>query len=198
MRPGKAQVGRLVAELHDTPIDHLYASPCRSAQQTAEALAADHRLKVKTLDELQNLDHGLWHGKLIEEVRTQPAQGLSPASGPPGNRLPARGRAGRRGPGARRAAIVNRLVRKHRDGTIALVVPEPLASLVRAHSQPDELGDLWKAECEVRRLADDRRPAGEGGPGKLTAAEPVTLAASDLTDRQRKPRRMSTPPKPPT
>ena len=45
-------------------------------------------------------------------------------------------------------AIINRLVRKHSDGTIALVVPEPVASLVRAIVSRTELGDLWKAECE--------------------------------------------------
>src|SRR5437868_771071 len=50
-------------------INHIYASPCRSARQTAELLAADHKLKVKTINELQNLDHGLWHGKLVDEVR---------------------------------------------------------------------------------------------------------------------------------
>src|SRR5262245_36068481 len=66
---GQRQVGRLIGELHNTKINHVYASPCRSAQQTAGSLAADHKLKVKTLDELQNLDHGLWHGKLIDEVR---------------------------------------------------------------------------------------------------------------------------------
>jgi len=66
---GQSQVGRLVGELKLQAIDHIYASPCRCAQQTAKLLAADHRVKVKTLDELQNLDHGLWHGKLIDEVR---------------------------------------------------------------------------------------------------------------------------------
>src|SRR5687768_1732378 len=66
---GLHQVGRLVGELHDLPIDQLYSSPSRAADQTAQAIAADHRLKVKKLDDLANLDHGLWQGKLIDEVK---------------------------------------------------------------------------------------------------------------------------------
>jgi hypothetical protein len=40
------------------------------------------------------------------------------------------------------------LIRKHRSGTVAVVVPEPLASLIRATLGQAEMGDLWKAECE--------------------------------------------------
>jgi broad specificity phosphatase PhoE len=67
---GQGQAAQLVGELHDVEITQVYASPCRSAEQTAELLAADHKIKAKMLVELQNLDHGLWHGKLIDEVRT--------------------------------------------------------------------------------------------------------------------------------
>jgi probable phosphoglycerate mutase len=43
------------------------------------------------------------------------------------------------------AAAMPKLLRKHKDGAIGLVVPEPLATLVRRHFKKDELGDLWKA-----------------------------------------------------
>jgi broad specificity phosphatase PhoE len=144
---GTLQVGRLVGELHDTPIDHLYTSPCRSAEQTAISVAADHRLKPKVLEELQNLDHGLWHGKLIDEVKhSQPKvfrqlqdhpETVCPPDGEPISTALERVR-----------AAVSRLTRKHKTGTIALVVPEPLASLVRSILNQTDVGDLWRAECE--------------------------------------------------
>jgi broad specificity phosphatase PhoE len=144
---GQGQTARLVSDLHGTEIDNIYASPCRSAKQTAEALAADHELKVKFLDELQNLDHGLWHGKLIEEVRlSQPKvfrqlqdhpETVCPPEGEPVSAALERVR-----------AVINRLIRKHGEATIALVIPEPVASLVRAVVCQCEVGDLWKAECE--------------------------------------------------
>jgi broad specificity phosphatase PhoE len=144
---GVLQVGRLVGDLHNHEIDHLYSSPCRSAEQTAKALAADHKLKIKLLDELQNLDHGLWHGKLIDEVKhSQPKvfrqlqdhpETVCPPEGEPvGDAM------------SRAKAIVERLRRKHKTGTVALVVPEPLACLVVAAFQQSEVGDLWKVECQ--------------------------------------------------
>jgi len=144
---GQSQVGRLVGELKLQAIDHIYASPCRCAQQTAKLLAADHRVKVKTLDELQNLDHGLWHGKLIDEVRVGQPKVFRQLQDHPETVCPPQGEpVGAALERAREA--VSRLLRKHRSGTVAIVAPEPLASFVRVALGDAELGDLWKAECE--------------------------------------------------
>src|SRR5262249_2687675 len=37
-----------------------------------------------------------------------------------------------------------KILKKHKEGTIALVVPEPLASVVRGHLSQREIGDFWK------------------------------------------------------
>jgi len=145
---GQGQVNRLITELNKTQIDHVYASPCRSARQTADLLAADHRLKVKTLDELQNLDHGLWHGKLIDEVRVSQPKVFRQLQDHPETVCPPQGEPV--GSAVERVrALISRLLRKHRSGTVAIVVPEPVASFVRCVLNHGELGDLWKAECEV-------------------------------------------------
>ena len=41
-----------------------------------------------------------------------------------------------------------KISRKHKDDVVGLVVPEPLASMVRAKLRSDELGDLWRAAQE--------------------------------------------------
>jgi broad specificity phosphatase PhoE len=144
---GQGQVGRLIGDLHSTKIDHVYASPCRSAQQTAEVLAADHKLKVKTLEELQNLDHGLWHGKLIDEVRVSQPKVFRQLQDHPETVCPPQGEPV--GDALERVrAILSRLLRKHKSGTVAVVVPEPLATFVRVALGSAQIGDLWKAECE--------------------------------------------------
>ena len=66
---GERDFEQVVDELADVELDVVYAGPCQSAMQTAKALAKARQLKVKTLEKLQNLDHGLWHGKLISEVK---------------------------------------------------------------------------------------------------------------------------------
>ena len=70
---GEGQVAQIVNELGGEPIIAIYQAPCQSAAQTAKALAEVTKAKVRELDSLANLDHGLWHGKLIDEVkRSQP------------------------------------------------------------------------------------------------------------------------------
>jgi broad specificity phosphatase PhoE len=145
---GTVQVGRVIGELHDTQIDHLYSSPCRSAEQTAEAVATDHDLKVKILDELQNLDHGLWHGKLIDEVKHSQPKVFRQLQDHPETVCPPEGEP----VGAaleRVKAVIQRLRRKHKSGVVALVVPEPLAQLVLSVINKCEVGDLWKVECQA-------------------------------------------------
>ena len=180
---GVLQVGRLVGELHDVQIDHLYSSPSRSAEQTAQALAADHRLKVKKLDDLANLDHGLWQGKLIDEVKhsqpkvfrqlqDRPETVCPPEGEPVGEAI------------SRVKAVVQRLERKHKTGTVALVVPEPLASLVIAAFTQCGLGDLWKVECHCGawQLIEPRRElvaAAAVVPATGAAAAPTWRGVAD-------------------
>ncbi len=144
---GAHQVARSVGELSSVELDAVYASPCHAAQQTASALAADHDLRVKVIDKLQNLDQGLWHGKLIEELKkNQPRvykqwqenpQTLCPPQGEPFAHAQLRVQ-----------QALEKLLHKHRSGVIALVAPEPIASLIRSTLTHREIGDLWKAECE--------------------------------------------------
>jgi broad specificity phosphatase PhoE len=144
---GSRQADETAKQLAELEITAVYCAPCSSAQQTAESIARLHRLKVKTPDELQNVDHGLWHGKLIDEVRqTQPRlyrQGQENADSicPPQGEPIAAGR-------ERVRKALARMFKKHRTGVLCLVVPEPLASVVDSELQHRELTDLWESETD--------------------------------------------------
>jgi broad specificity phosphatase PhoE len=144
---GHGQLARLIGELHEFDIVSLYCSPSQSARQTAEALASDHGIKLKTLDDLQNLDHGLWQGKLIDEVRVSQPKVFRQLQDHPETVCPPQGEPVGAALDRVRSAVA-KLVRKHKKGMVALVVPEPLASLLQATLAQGEVGDLWKAECE--------------------------------------------------
>ena len=144
---GAIQVARTAGDLAQISIDTIYASPCQCALQTAAALAEGRNIKVKTLDKLRNLDHGLWHGRRIEEVRqTQPKvyrqwqdhpESLSPPEGESVQSAADRVR-----------SMLAKIVKKHHGGVVALVASEPLASVIRSVIYDCALGDLWKRECE--------------------------------------------------
>ncbi len=144
---GTAQIAKLADELTSTPVDFLYASPCRSAQQSADVIARARRLKVRTLDELQNLDHGLWHGKLIDEVKHSQPKVYRQLQEHPETVCPPEGEPVGAALDRVRSAL-KKLLKKHKTGTIAIVVPEPIATLVRSVLEQCDVGDLWKAECE--------------------------------------------------
>ncbi len=144
---GLAQVARLCDELQNLKLDIVYCSPCQPAVQTAEAIGKALDLKVKKLEQLQNLNYGLWQGMLIEEVRLkQPKvyrqwQEMPHTVSPPEGEMLSEAE-------ARVRAAMAKLLKWHKTGTIGLVVPEPLARLVRRFFTQCELGDLWKAETE--------------------------------------------------
>lgn len=144
---GTEEVSRAIHEMAALPIEAVYCSPCQSAVETAEALAASRDLKVKRLTDLTNLDHGLWHGKLVEEVKRQQPKVYKQWQEHPETVCPPEGEL-LSALQSRTASVLAKLRRKHKDETIALVAPEPLASVVRSQLTETELGDLWKAECK--------------------------------------------------
>ena len=143
---GNEQAKKTARALQSESIDLLYSSPCLSAQQTAEQLSRDGQIKIKTIDNLRNLDRGLWHGRLIEELKeSQPKifrlwQEQPQTIRPPGGESLDEAE-------IRVEKAVRKIRKKHKSGTIAMVVPEPLASVIRSHLDHADIGDLWQAEC---------------------------------------------------
>jgi broad specificity phosphatase PhoE len=60
------QTGQFLAQI---PLDAVYSSPLLRARQTAEAIAAPHRLDVHVVDGLIEVDVGLWEGRDWDEIR---------------------------------------------------------------------------------------------------------------------------------
>lgn len=144
---GRLEVARLIEEIRGRGLETVYFSPNQSAQQTAEAIAQALGIRAKKLERMQNLDHGLWQGMLIEEVHLkQPKvyrqwQEQPEIVCPPGGEMLSQA-------DERVEAAMTRLLKRHKEGVLGLVIPEPLATLVRCRISHDELGDLWKASSE--------------------------------------------------
>jgi len=139
---GSQSVERLIGDLKDKGITMVYGCPCQSAWQTATGIAAGLGAKLKKVDKLQNLDHGLWQGMCIDEVkRKQPTvyrqwQDQPEIICPPEGEMLSQAQ-------QRVETALAKLLKKHKQGTVAIVVPEPLASLAHSYLAQTELGDLW-------------------------------------------------------
>lgn len=148
---GRQEVASLVSELADQAINAIYSSPSQSAQQTADVLAAALQRKVKTIDALKNLDLGLWQGMLVEDVKTKQPKVYRQWLEQPETVCPPQGETVASAEQRVQAAMA-KLLKKHKgEGRIALVVPEPLASIVRHVLRNDQLGDLWHTAEDAGR-----------------------------------------------
>jgi probable phosphoglycerate mutase len=160
---GVAEVTALVDRLKEQGIETVYASASQPARQTAEILARGLGLRVKRLVRMKNLDHGLWQGLPIGEVRHKQPKVYRQWQEQPENVCPPEGEMLSEAQERVRACL-GKLFRRHKEGVLAMVLPEPLASLVRQFVKHDALGDLWQAlgshgRWEVLEVEPAQQPA---------------------------------------
>lgn len=150
---GIEQAEALAKELGSVRVKTIYTAPCESAKQTAQCLAdrqraAGNEAKIKVIDAFRNIDHGLWHGKLIDEVKRNHPRVYRQGSDHPDEFCP---------PGGepiieakvRVAKALKKCLKKGRDDVIAMVIPDPMATVVQSLLRGDELSSVWKCETDA-------------------------------------------------
>jgi alpha-ribazole phosphatase len=65
---GREQCARLADLFRSEPVRSVWASPAIRARETAEAIAAPHRLDVGILESLRELDFGELEGRAYDEI----------------------------------------------------------------------------------------------------------------------------------
>ena len=144
---GEAQAERLSQSLAEIKLDCLYVAPCESAVQSAELIGERNFCKQKSLECLRNLDHGLWQGKLLSEVRRLQPKVYRQFQEHPTDVCPPQGETVQAAYD-RVSAIITKLKKRHRGGRIGLLVPQPMSAIVRYALVGGSLGDLWKSELD--------------------------------------------------
>ena len=135
-------IERTAAQLSFFSIDVIYTSDCDSARQTAKILAGQRKVKVKVSPALSNLDCGLWQGKRIDEVKqTQPRlfrewADMTDGGCPPDGETLVDAR-------VRVEQFLTRIQKKHSSGTIVIVAPQPLLSVIHSCVDPDTEPQPW-------------------------------------------------------
>jgi phosphoserine phosphatase len=140
---GREEVNLAIEGLRGQSLSVIYCAPCAAATQTAELLGEALRVKVKSIDNLRNLDQGLWQGMLVDEVKHKQPKVYRQWQEHPENVCPPNGEM-LTDAAHRVDEAMDKLLKRHRGGAVGLVVSEPLATLVANRLHGDELGDLWK------------------------------------------------------
>ena len=140
---GLAEAAQIAEQLRGGSLEVLYAPVSEPAWHTAEIIGESLDVKVKKLNKMQNLNHGLWQGMLVEEVQHKQPKVYRQWLEQPEHVCPPEGEM--IGEAEERVRVaMTKLLKKHKEGFIGICVPEPLLSLVRHFITHEELGDLWK------------------------------------------------------
>jgi broad specificity phosphatase PhoE len=144
---GRADAARAAELLAAAAPDALYMSGSACAIETSRIVGAACGLRPQRLANLHNLDQGLWQGMLVDEIRRkQPRlhrqwQDNPWAVAPPEGELLEEAC-------ERVETALEKLVRRHPSGRVAVVVPQPLDRIVRWLVSGESMGDLWHIDVE--------------------------------------------------
>jgi len=123
----------------------IFCAPCESARQTAAAIAKRCDAKVKVVDGFKNVDHGLWHGKLIDELKRNHPKQYRRGQDTPNQLCPPGGESLHQAT-ARVQKAVRKILRRPTSGVIAFVIPDPLAQIAQNLLSDQPMSNLWSAE----------------------------------------------------
>lgn len=129
---GKAEVGEMARDLREEKISLVYSSAGESARETAKALGDKLDVKVKVLDDLTNVDLGLWQGLPVAEVRRKHPKVFKQWEESPGAICPPLGET-IDDVMERVRKLLKPVLRKSQTNTVVLVAPEPLWQIIRCH-----------------------------------------------------------------
>jgi probable phosphoglycerate mutase len=147
---GEAEAAAMAEELRGRGLALIYSANSQPAIDTAELVAERLGIKSKRLDRLASVDMGLWQGLQYEEVRhKQPTafgqwEDLQENVSPPEGETLGEAK-------ERLQTELAKVLRKHTQGLIGLVLPRPLFELAVPLLGAGELGGVWQVKGEFGR-----------------------------------------------
>lgn len=124
---GLGQVDDVIDELRDANFKVIYCDPTEPARSTAGSIGEKLGIRVKERDELRNVDHGLWQGLQVEDIKRKFPKAYKQWKDAPETICPPEGE-----PFPEALERVRKVLKKplKKELPIAIVASEPLATLI--------------------------------------------------------------------
>jgi probable phosphoglycerate mutase len=154
----------------------LYTSPTRCSVETADLIGAATSLVPRRVPSLAGLDLGLWQGMLVSEIRRRQPRLARHWEEDPWTVVPPDGEplAAARD---RIAAAIGKILSRHPEGPVAVVVPAPIDRIIREVISGEPAGDLWQI-ADTAPAVVELRVALPPTRGSLTAVGISLLAGA--------------------
>lgn len=167
---GQSRLTETIAQLGKARPEVIYASPTEPACTVAQELGAALEVPVRNMEGLRSLSQGLWEGMRLDDIRRKHPRAYKQWRAAPGSVCPPEGETSDEA--AERVRQVLRKLMK-RKGSFAVVVGEPLASMVSSflrtgHAQMSGPVCGCEASRELEFVevdgTDTNRQNGQDGP----------------------------------
>ena len=140
---GLKQAKGIASQLSVEKIDAIFSSELSRSSMTAEEIARRHKLKVKKLKELNELNQGLWQGLLLEEVKKRYKKQYNLWRLDPTFVQPPKGES-IKDVYDRVISLVQKLIDRFYDKTICIVSHEIIMGLIQCHFKGVDLKNIWE------------------------------------------------------
>lgn len=140
---GTDEVARAAEELRAIPMATIYCGAEESGRATARAIADALGVRVRRLGKLHNLNHGLWQGLQEEEIRHKHPRVYRQWCEAPMTVCPPEGET-IMDAYQRVCRVLRPVIKRHRQEVIGIVVPEPIASVVRCYLLRQDPARVWE------------------------------------------------------
>ncbi len=132
---GRAEIAALAGDLKQSingqGMSALYHGPGESCQATADLVGKTFGVRPRKVDELRNLDCGLWQGLQLEDVKRRNVRVFRQWLEDPDTICPPSGESFSQASERVRSSVLS-LIRRHKGEVVGVVVGEPLARIVVA------------------------------------------------------------------
>ncbi len=144
---GEKEARRFTIELSKFKINRVYSSPASCSFSTACEIAAPHKVKVKKLKELRELNHGVWEGLLLADIKKRYKKQYSIWKTSPASGKPPKGETLREAYD-RSISAVHKIIDKHKGENICIVSHDLVLSLIKCYLKNIDLDKVWNFIAE--------------------------------------------------
>ena len=127
---GRKRLDALARDHTSSNVVMVYSATCSAAKETAKAIAEPHRCKVRTIDSWANLDHGLWHGKCIDDIKHSAPRFYRQWQDTPEKVAPPQGETFDEVKRRCKVSVERIRNRRFSSGDVLVVAPEPLLQIL--------------------------------------------------------------------
>lgn len=168
---GQQELEEIVSQLKEHSLEVIFSAPCESARLTAKSIGGQLGIPVKEIEELRNLNQGLWQGLQVEEVKRKFPKVYKQWIDAPESICPPEGEMVEDAL-ERIRKVLRKPIKKKKS--FAIVAPDPLATLVGCvvRGASPELKFVFRGDsetpCLVELLEKDGEPVHQKSTNKKT------------------------------